>query len=144
MAQVRAQKANLPSTDRSSMRRVHCLLWVTRLSCQRERDLLCFLPAPGSRYCWETGKTRHPLTIFIFRCVFASPVIQDLTSTKHWDVTDFPANFTWSIVWKDPVVIICPISCFKQNPRWRLVRAALAVPGVDWKMPEGAGPIASQ
>lgn len=87
-------KANLLNADRSSMQRVHYLLWVTHPSCQREKDLLYFLPAPGSCCCCETGKTKHPLTVFIFRCVYSSCLIQYLTSIKQWDTTDFSTTFT--------------------------------------------------
>lgn len=45
---------------------VHYLLWVTHPNCQREKDLLYFLPAPGSCCCCETAKTKHPLNLFLF------------------------------------------------------------------------------
>lgn len=88
----------------------------------REKDLLYFLPAPGSCCCCETAKTRHHLTMFLFLdAFFSSSLSQYLTSKKHWDTTDFPAAFTDQIprsVWKEPVDVVCPISCLKQNSSW--------------------------
>lgn len=33
-------------------------------------------------------------SVFIFRCIFFSCLIQYLTSIKHWDTIDFPTTFT--------------------------------------------------